>query len=278
MIDIRTEENTFELASGMRLQYAAKGTPSPAAVVFVHGWPDSWRSFEPVLEAFTPDRYGVSVSLRGFGGSDAPAFGFTPSDFASDVVELIEGLDIESAVLVGHSMGSVVSQRVALDRPDLVAGLVLVGGFCHVEPEVGDVVWSIVAELTDPLDDAFVREFQASTLAAPVAPEFFEQIISESLRAPARVWRDAFDAVRAVDHRAALPMITAPTLLLWGTHDALIPRSTQEALMTGLPEATLTVYDGGGHSPNWEQPHRVASDLESFLDRIAPIGAPPEDG
>jgi non-heme chloroperoxidase len=272
---IRTEipVSRFPLSSGMCLEYATTGEPSPAAVVFIHGWPDSWRSFEPVLTELSPTRHAVAVSLRGFGGSDAPAQGYAPGDFASDVIELVEGLGITSAVFVGHSMGSVVAQRVALTRPDLVSGLVMVDGFARLEDALADEVWSVVSELTDPLDDAFVREFQASTLAAPVAPALFEQMITESLRAPARVWRDAFDGIRGADLRGEVARIGAPTLLIWGTGDVLIPRSMQELLLSELPEASLAVYEGAGHSPNWEQPQRVAADIEAFLDAITTQGS-----
>ena len=81
-------EHVLTLASGHQLRYATRGAGLPIAVVFVHGWPDSWRSFEPVLDALPPTTSAVSVSLRGFGGSDAPPDGYTPDDFAADVREL----------------------------------------------------------------------------------------------------------------------------------------------------------------------------------------------
>ena len=71
-------EHVLTLSSGHRLRYATRGAEGPIAVVFVHGWPDSWRSFEPVLDALAPTTSAVSVSLRGFGGSDAPPDGYTP--------------------------------------------------------------------------------------------------------------------------------------------------------------------------------------------------------
>ena len=106
-------EQVMTLASGHRLRYATRGADQPIAVVFVHGWPDSWRSFEPVLDALPPTVGAISVSLRGFGGSDAPADGYTPDDFAADVAELVDHLGVRSAVFVGHSMGTLVVQRLA---------------------------------------------------------------------------------------------------------------------------------------------------------------------
>ena len=63
------------------------------------------------------------------------------------------------------------------------------------------------------------------------------------------------------------------TLLLWGDQDALVPRAEQDALLAAIPDARLLVYSDAGHSPNWEQPERVARDIEAFLRRHAPKGS-----
>ena len=257
-------EHVLTLASGHQLRYATRGPDVPFAVVFVHGWPDSWRSFEPVLDALPPTTSALSVSLRGFGGSDAPPDGYTPDDFAADVRELVAHLDITSAVFVGHSMGTLVAQRLAASHPEVVAGLVLIGGLNQLPDDVFDDVWSVVEDLTDPISELFVRDFQTSTLAAPVPDRFFDQLVAESLRAPARVWRAAFAGIRTMPRDAA---ISAPTLLLWGDQDALVPRTEQDTLLAAIPGARLVVYEGAGHSPNWEQPERVARDIQSFLRR-----------
>ena len=133
-----------------------------------------------------------------------------------------------------------------------------------------DEVWSTVQDLTDPISEEFVREFQASTLASPVPDRFFDQLVAESLRAPARVWQAAFAGIRTMPRDTP---ITAPTLLLWGDQDALVPRAEQDALLSAIPGAHLVVYKGTGHSPNWEQPERVAHDIETFLRRHALKGA-----
>ncbi len=111
-----------------------------------------------------------------------------------------------------------------------------------------------------------MREFQASTLHRPVPDEFFERLVAESQKAPARVWREAFDGLLACDDAGELGRIAAPTLLLWGEQDALFPgEAGQSALAAAIPGARLTVYRDTGHSPNWERPERVAPDLEAFL-------------
>ena len=172
------------MASGHRLRYARRGADAPVTVVFVHGWPDSWRSFQPVLDALPPTIGAISVSLRGFGGSDAPPTATHPTTSPPTSTTSSSTSDVTSAVFVGHSMGTLVVQRLAASHPEIVAGLVLIGGLNRLPDDVFDDVWSVVQDLTDPIDEQFVREFQSSTLAAPVPDGFFDQLVAESLTPP----------------------------------------------------------------------------------------------
>ena len=257
-------EATIQLPDGARIEYARSGADDGTDVVFIHGWPDSWRSFQPVMAEMPADFSAVSVSLPGFGGSDAIASPARPSDLARSVIALCDTLGIERAVFVGHSLGTLVSQRIAERRPDLVRGLVLIGALAEIPAELVEELRTIVAGFVDPMDEAFVREFQASTLAAPVPEELFETIVAESMRAPAAVWRATVAGMRA-DRNHGPSGITAPTLLIWGDQDGLALRNQQERLLTELSDARLEVYRDSGHSPNWEQPARVADDIAEFV-------------
>jgi pimeloyl-ACP methyl ester carboxylesterase len=250
------------------MEYAQKGTPGATPVVLVHGWPDSWVSFRPVMEALPDAIHAIAVSLPGFGGSDALRGHASPDQLAEAVIAAIEQLQISPAVLVGHSLGTLVSQRVAAVRPDLVRGVVLIGGFSTLSTDVADEIWGVVSQLVDPIDEAFVREFQSSTLAVPVSEAFFETLVAESLRAPAAVWRSTFAGIRATNYREQLARVAAPTLIIWGDQDALIPRAEQEVLVGTIPHARLEVYEAAGHSPNWEQPGRIGADIVAFVDRL----------
>jgi len=260
-------EATLQLADGTRINYARSGDSDGAPLVFLHGWPDSWRSFQPVMEALPESIGATSISLPGFGGSDAIGSPARPSDLARAVIAFCDALGITHAVFVGHSLGTLVSQRLAERRPDLVDGLVLIGAMAEVPAELVEELRSIVSGFTDPLDDTFVREFQASTLAAPVPEEFFVTLVAESLRLPATIWRSTVAGMRA-DRRSGPVGVTAPTLLIWGDKDALASEDQQQRLLAALPAARLEVYREAGHSPNWEQPRRVAADIVEFMREI----------
>ena len=144
-------------------------------------------------------------------------------------------------------------------------GLVLIdSGFSPTNDVLREVQASL-ATLQDPVSLEFARQFQASTVYAPVPPEFFEGILAESVKLPAPLWRAALSGLLAFDDLGDLRRIVAPTLILWGDRDALFPRDDQDSLAAAIPGARLRVYPETGHCPNWEVPAQVAADLDAFI-------------
>jgi pimeloyl-ACP methyl ester carboxylesterase len=86
------------------------------------------------------------------------------------------------------------------------------------------------------------------------------------MKAPARVWRDAFNGLLAYNDTEQLSEIRAPTLLLWGDRDSIFQISEeQEQLAVMIPNARLKIYPETGHCPNWERPEQVAADIVNFM-------------
>jgi pimeloyl-ACP methyl ester carboxylesterase len=257
---------TARLATGPQLHYAEQGEPEGQAVIFLHGWPDSWFSFSRVLELLPPRLHVFAPDQRGFGDSERPDRGYSIEQFAEDVAAFLDATAVDRATVVGHSFGSFVARRVAIAHPDRVARLVLIGtGLTPANPVTREVQ-STLPGLSDPISPPFARDFQASTVYAPVPEMFFEQIVAESLKLPARLWRDVFDALLTYDDADVLAAIGARTLLIWGEHDALFPGTDQDRVTDAVRDATLKVYPDTGHCPNWERPEQVAADLVEFLD------------
>lgn len=257
-----------ELRTGVTLQYIEHGKPSGVPVVFLHGVTDSCRAFEPLLERLPDTIRALAVSQRGHGASSKPEHGYRYRDMADDLAAFMDALALPAAVIVGHSMGSMVAQRFAADHPHRVAGLVLMATFrtLHRDPAV-EAYWNeALATLTDPVDADFVRAFQLSTLARPVPEEFLEMVVCQSLLVPARVWQEAFRGfLDTPDFSSELARVTAPTLIAWGELDAYTGRADQEALHTIIPGSRLIIYPGAGHGFHWEDPDQFAQDLISFI-------------
>lgn len=259
---------SVELSTGVTLEYVEQGAASGISVLLLHGLSDSWHSFELVLPHLPESIRTFAVSQRGHGESSYPREGYGSKDFAADVAAFLDALHLDAAVVVGHSMGSWIAQRFAIAYPDRAQGLVLVGSFFSMaKSPVPRELWnSVVSTMEDPVDPDFVREFQESTLAQPVPHAFFETVVQESLRLPARVWKAIVASSMQDDFAGRLSNIEAPTLLVWGDQDEMASRSDQEAQTAAITGSQLLTYESTGHAVHWEAPQRFASDLAAFVE------------
>ena len=263
-------ELELTLRSGPTLTYVAQGDPDGIPIILLHGYTDSWRSYEPLLPHLPPSLRVYAITQRGHGTSAKPEDGYQPEDFARDVAAFMDAVGIGRAVVVGHSMGSIVAQRFAVDYPHRVIGLVLEGAFAP--RPANDAVrgfWEEVSTLADPIDPAFVRAFQRSAIARQVPEPFFETVVSASLSVPARVWKAALAPFLTLDFETGVRALDVPVLIVWGAHDAFTSRAEQDVLAAALRGSRLAVYEESGHSPHWEEPVRYAADLLAFIASIA---------
>jgi non-heme chloroperoxidase len=265
---------TLAQANGPTLRYAISGPEAGQPIVLLHGYSDSSFSFSRVMPLLAAQGFqATALDQRGHGDSDRPERGYRIEDFVGDVVALLDTLEIDRATLVGHSMGSIVARRVAELHPDRVAGLVLIGAIETPMREGVHELQAAVESLEDPVPEEFVREFQASTIHEPVPEAFFEQVVTESMKLPARVWRAVLEGLLAADDSDELGKISAPTILLWGEHDAYFLRDQQDRLAAAIPSARLQIYADTGHSPQWERPDVVARDIQAFVSSLRPASS-----
>jgi pimeloyl-ACP methyl ester carboxylesterase len=264
------QARSIDLPSGTRLSYVEQGHPSGVPVVLLHGYTDSWRSFERVLPYLPNSMRVFAISQRGHGDAGRPADGYRAEDFAKDVAAFLAARRIERAIVVGHSMGATIAQRFAIDFPNRTQALVLVASLM---PRPGNAAvrefWqSDISTLTDPIAPHFVRDFQQSTLKKEVPAEFFEAVVQESLKVPARVWKAALEPLVTTDFSAELRAISAPTLIVWGDQDAFVRHEEQRELQSSIAGSRLVVYPGVGHAVHWEEPGKFADELMAFVGNV----------
>ena len=265
----------LQLPGRVRLEFAEHGHRAGMPVIALHGVTDSLLSFEPVMRHLSSDMHLMALTQRGHGGSDKPAGGYRPQDFADGVVAFLDAMQIERALLVGHSMGSINALRCAVDHPSRVAGLFLAGTMPWFGrlPELQSFHREHIIPLADPVPDSFAREFQLSTLARPIPQPMLDRFVAESLKVPARVWRAAFDGFMGDDFSERLRMIDVPTWIVWGRHDAFCPQAEQAAMRGLIRHAELIEYADAGHAMHWEEPQRFAHDLSRFVHSVAAAAA-----
>jgi pimeloyl-ACP methyl ester carboxylesterase/tetratricopeptide (TPR) repeat protein len=260
--------HSIALPTGVTLQYAEHGSQTGVPVIFLHGVSDSWQSFKHVLPLLPPTIRALALTARGHGDSSRPASGYSYRDMAEDVRAFMNAMELPAAVVVGHSMGASVAQRLAIDHPSRVAGLVLVGAFATMQrhAELQAFYEKDLVPLTDPIDPGFAREFQVSTLARELPAEQLDTFVRESQKMPARVWKETFKGFLDTPcFCRELNTLTMPTLIVWGDRDAYTLRAQQDTLHSEIRGSRLLVYRGTGHAVHWEEPRRFVDDVVSFV-------------
>lgn len=261
------------LSTGITMSYMEFGPKSGTPVILIHGLTDSVRSWSttiPFLLRFDRKLHIFAVDLRGHGGSTMPPRRlcatepescFEVKDFADDVTAFMKAKKINSTFLVGHSLGTFVTQEIALDSPSMVRGAVLVATAAKAtdnavlrdyvlnEPVEGS--WKKALEARGkryPID--FYDEIPASAdkdvekwLAAnwdvdPLAPDsFLRPYLPETAHVRLGTWIGATMALLATDHTERLKKLSVPTFVIWGSQDNIFPASDQEQVRQLLTEA-----------------------------------------
>ena len=257
---------TIDVSTGITLHFAEYGPETGTPVIFLHGYSDSWFSFSRVAPQLAPEYRAFSIDQRGHGRSTQPPAGYHMRDLAADVLAFMDALGLSRATLVGHSMGSVVAQQVALAAPERVSSLVLIGAPTTIR-RMNEIyaLRDAVETLTDPVSVDFISEFQYSTVAQPVSEAFMRQAIEESRQLTVHVWREIMTGMLATDPAPELGASGIPTLIMRGELDSLVLTPEQDALAEMIGTTAIRIFPGAGHAPHWEVPEELAADIKSFI-------------
>jgi len=259
---------TARLPNGIDLQYRETGERAGIPLILLHGVTDSLHAWKPFTDALPPSIRAIAVSVRGHGGSSKPVGGYEAAAFAADIFALMDALELSHAHFVGHSMGTWIAQRIARDYPGRVDSVALICGFTTLAANAAAAGLADELQMMgDTIDPAFARDFQISTIATSVPPEFLDMAVEESLKVPARVWRATFDAMIA--ERASKARITCPAMLLAGAKDALFDDEDRRRLASAFVAPRSILYEDLGHAPHWEEPQLVARDIARFVSELS---------
>lgn len=277
-------------ANGAAFHVARIGAGKP--LLLLHGWPEFWLTWEPVM-ALLADRFAlIAPDLRGFGDSDKPDGPYGPEQHADDMLALMDALGIEQAGVVGHDVGGAVMQPLARKAPERIAGLLF---FDFVYPGIGQRMAA-----PDRLNHIWYQSFHQMEMAPTLVGTTRESCrlyIGHFLKN----WsyrKDTFDDVLEAftdnflkagnlaggfaHYRAAhaarvkmmqgeapsLPAITVPTCIRWAEHDPLFPYAWTDRLGETFSDLDLKMFDGVGHFPHREAPDRASLEISTFFSRI----------
>jgi len=223
---------------------------SGPALILLHGLAGSTRWWARNIPELSRSFRVLAIDLPGFGSSRGHRR-FDLDEVGAGIAGTMDRLEIERASVIGHSMGGLIAGGLAADHPGRVERLVL------VDAAFLSLGWTATQFLTGP----------ATTLRR-TAPSLLPVLIADSLRAgPIRLADAGIQLLRA-DWRRQLPRISAPTLVLWGEHDAICPPAIGRAIVELIPDARLQTIDGGAHNPMWEQPESFTAAGLDFLGTV----------
>lgn len=256
----------------IKLGYLRDGTGSPP-IIFISGLSMDKEFWAPVVEHLKDKHECITFDNRGVGESSRPRSGYTPYDLMQDTVGLLNKLSIPKTYVVGSSMGGIVVQLMALQRPELVAGLILVGSMATVDHRSGYVtkIRGFLQKRLSRYEYALVVAswfFGPQTLAKPGYAEDWAKKEAEKPHPQSlHAYNQLVAGAPGFNIRDQLKNIRQPTLVVVGEQDILTPPYQSRIIAENIPGAELVVLPGVGHFCVIEDPKGLADNVARFIKR-----------
>lgn len=278
---------------GHRISYRCAGEQGPV-ILLLHGMASSSASWEDTLRLLGENHRVIAPDMLGHGDSEKPPGDYSLGAFASLARDLLVALDLDSATVVGHSLGGGVAMQILYQYPHLVDRLVLVdsGGLGRdVSPALRAVILPAAEYLMPLLFNSRTRAVggllnrMLSGLPVKLSPAMVQvgyalsSLTDHEARAAfVSTARSVLDiGGQRVDGRDRFYLTAGvPTLLVWGGKDVVIPVTHAHATKIAMPEVQLEIFERSGHFPQCEEPQRFAEVLTGFIRDTA--GAKPGVG
>lgn len=274
-----SENSHFTDVDGLHLHYQQFGERTAPVLLLIHGYTASTAVWRTVAPLFSERGFQVvALDLIGFGYSSKPAwFDYSIQSQARVVSRFMNRLGIGKATIVGSSYGGAVASTLALDYPERVEKLVLVGSVCNDDakrhpvlrlanlPGMGEVISAFLID-----SPRFLRHRLQNTLA-PANHHLITDERIQAIRRPLRA-RDAHRSVlmtarswNACRIEQDAQFISQPTLLVWGENDTIIPIQNGYRLHDAILNSRLVVFKDCGHVPQEEKPENFVEVVAGFV-------------
>ncbi|MFI9720525.1 alpha/beta fold hydrolase [Streptomyces sp. NPDC052396] len=253
--------------AGAGLTFDDEGRRDGVPLVFIHGWTADRHRWDHQMAHFAPHRRVIRLDLRGHGESGGVPHAI--GELAGDVRALLDQLAVDRFIPVGHSMGGMIAQALALAQPERIERMVLVDS-------ISRMVYSRRRGLLMDLSRlAPFRLFVTANIHRAFAPGHPRAEIRRYARAsaatPREVVMNGYRAMRAFDVLDRIGEIQAPVLLVHGYHDIQLPVPQMLRMAKGYPNAVVRIIGDAGHELPVENPAALSSAIDWFLTAGAPV-------
>ncbi len=295
--------NRVTLESGIALDVVDEGPADAPALIFLHGFPESHRTWRHQVAHFSDRFRCIAPDQRGYRGSSKPpeVSDYTPDKLIGDVFQLADALDIDKFTVLGHDWGGAIAWGTAIagQMNGRVTRAVVANAphpaifqkLLYTNPHQRESS-QYMRGFRDPKNDALVREHGlAGILLQEIKWDSGDVMEPEERAELLKDWQDRDAAFAMLNwYRAspidippmdapyelpagwtppALPNLTIPTLVIWGMDDLALPPENLEGLDEIIDDLTLVEVPGSGHFVPWEAPGEVNAAIEEFLARTA---------
>ncbi len=253
------------------------GVDQPIALL-IHGLGDEADTWRHLIGPLSSSRRVIALDLPGFGRSDKPDVACSEDFMLAVLLEFLQVLSIEKALLIGHSLGAALAHRIALEHPSLVSGLVLIDGSALIRPQGLNLV--MILFMIPGIGEWMYTRLRKDPLAAyqSLAPYYADLSLLPAidrdflyLRVNQRVWSDKqrwayFSTLRhfavalarpSSDLESRLANFHVPTLVIWGEQDRVYASENGVALASIQPDARLVILPGLSHNTHQDDPQAV---------------------
>ncbi len=253
-----------------------QGTGQP--MVFAHGFgcdQNMWRLLAPHYQ----DRYRVILlDLVGCGNSDLSAFDTqkysTLHGYADDICEILEAVTTEPAIFVGHSVSAIIGMLANIKCPRQFAAQIMVGPSpCYINDKDyhGGFERSDIESLLETLESNYLgwsSNMAPVIMGAPDQPALASELTNSFCRTDPQIAKHFARVTFMSDHRADLPRLEAPTLILQCSDDVIAPVAVGQYLKQHIPQSTLSIIDNVGHCPHLSAPSASVAAMDKFLAQL----------
>ena len=267
-----------------KMAYVDEGPKDLATLLFLHGWASTHEQWSRTVARLSGKRRCIAADLPSYGRSEVPVTDYTPGFFAESARQLLDAAGVQTVVPVGSSMGGMVAMEFALRWPERVQALVLVdsGGMWSSRPRAARAANSNFAfgiyKLVEPLVGRTMmrRAFHDRESGYGEMRARADRLHGDPKEKARRRTRfNSMMHLAATSYRERAAEIRAPTLVVWGRQDKLMPLALGERLARTIPGARLEVIEGCGHLPSVERPEEFNRIVEGFLGPEIALRSPP---